>query len=196
MTTALTIEKKITQEDLLALSGISWSKFEEIEAAFSDIAGVRFIYLDGVLEIMTLSPEHEDTKSTISLLLEAYMREQEIRFYTRGSATLGSKEIGGRKEPDESYNLETKKAIPDLVIEVIFTSGAINKLELYKRISIPEIWFWQDGGLQIYHLQEEYSLVEYSQLLPNLDLNLLAKYITYHDQYDAVTEFLQELRSR
>jgi Uma2 family endonuclease len=196
MTTTLTREKKITQEALLALSGISWSKFEEIEAAFSDIAGVRFIYLDGVLEIMTLSPEHEDTKSTIGLLLEAYMREQEIRFYTRGSATLGSKEIGGRKEPDESYNLETKKAIPDLVIEVIFSSGAINKLELYQRIGIPEIWFWQDGVLQVYHLQEEYNLVEYSQLLSDLDLNLLAKYITYNDQYDAVTEFLQELRSR
>jgi hypothetical protein len=29
-----------------------------------------------------------------------------------------------------------------------------------------------------------------------LDLNLLAKYISYYDQYDAVTEFLQELRSR
>jgi Uma2 family endonuclease len=196
MTTTLTREKKITQEDLLALSGISWSKFEEIEAAFSDIAGVRFIYLDGVLEIMTLSPEHEDTKSTIGLLLEAYMREQEIRFYTRGSATLGSQEIGGRKEPDESYNLETKKAIPDLVIEVILTSGAIDKLELYKRIGIPEVWFWEDGVLQVHHLQEEYNQLEYSQLLPDLDLNLLAKYITYHDQYDAATEFLRELKSR
>jgi hypothetical protein len=42
------------KEYLLALSGVSWSKFEKIEAAFYDIAGVRFIYLDGVLEIMTL----------------------------------------------------------------------------------------------------------------------------------------------
>lgn len=193
MTTRLTLEKKITQENFLVLSGISWSKFEQIETAFSDIAGIRFIYLDDILEIMTLSPEHEETKGTIRALVEAYMREQGIRFYIRGSAsaTLGSQEIDGRKKPDESYNLETKKAIPDLVIEVIITSGTIDKLELYKRISIPEVCFWQDGSLQVYHLEEGYNRVESSQLLPYIDLNILAKYINYYDQYDAIKEFLQ-----
>ncbi len=51
---------------------------------------------------MTLSPEHEETKSTICILIEAYLREIGIRFYVRGNATLGSREIGGQKEPDES----------------------------------------------------------------------------------------------
>jgi Uma2 family endonuclease len=154
------------------------------------------IDLDNVLEIMTLSPEHEETKSTVRVLLEAYLREIGLRFYVRGSATLGSREIGGQKEPDESYNLETKKEISDLVIEVIFSSGAINKLELYRRIGIPELWFWEDGVLQIYSLENEYQKVESSQLIPHLDLALFTKYITYFDQYDAVTEFLQDLRKR
>ncbi|MGK7873328.1 MAG: Uma2 family endonuclease [Xenococcaceae cyanobacterium] len=189
-----TLEKTISQEQYLIISGISWSQLEAIEAAFENVAGVRFIYLDGILEIMTVSPEHEDTKSTIGLLIEAYMREKNIRFYRRGSPTLGSEEQRARKEPDESYNLETQKAIPDLVIEVVFTSGGIDKLQLYKRIGIPEVWFWEDGILDVYHLKEEYERLECSELLPDLDLSLLRRYITYHDQYDAVTEFIKELR--
>jgi len=31
-------------------------------------------------------------------------------------------------------------------------------------------------------------------LLPELDIALLVKYVTYFDQYDAVTEFLQALK--
>ncbi len=142
---------------------------------------------------MILSSEHEYYKRTISLLLEAYLRQKNIRFYSGGSATLGNKQITGQKEPDESYNLYEKKVIPDLLIEVIVTSGNINILEIYKRIGIPEVWFWQDGLLKIYHLQEIYQQVENSILLPDLDIKLLIKYIDYYDQYDAVNDFLKEL---
>ena len=194
ITMTTTLEKTLSQENYLILSGITWSQLEAIEAAFENVAGVRFIYLDGLLELMTVSPEHEETKRTIGLLLEAYMREKGIRFYGRGGPTLGSEEKKARKEPDESYNLETKKAIPDLVIEVVFTSGGIDKLQLYQRIGVPEVWFWEDGLLKVYHLQEKYESLERSELLPDLDLNLLKRYITYHDQYDAITEFLKALK--
>ena len=188
-----TLKQPITSNNLLIISDITWTQLETIEASFQDIGGVRFTYLDGILEIMNLSLEHEESKTTLALLLEAYMRAKSIRFYGRGSATLGSKEIGGKKEPDESYNINSKKPIPDLVIEVIVSSGGIDKLELYRRIGISEVWFWQDGILTIYHLQENYQLVEKSILLPNLDLKRFTKYLTYHDQYDAVTEFLKDL---
>jgi Uma2 family endonuclease len=182
------------KDNCLTFYGISWLQLETIEAAFSEVAGVRFFYLDGALEIMTTTAESEEDKSTIGLLIEAYMREKNIRFYGRGGPTLGSEEKRGRKEPDESYNLQTKKAVPDLVIEVIFTSGGIDKLEFYKRIGVPEVWFWEDGTIKIYYLGEEYEKVNGSMLLPNLDLEMLVKYINYYDQYDAVSEFINELR--
>jgi Uma2 family endonuclease len=126
MTTLLTTPQ--TQINKLVLDRISWEKFEQIETTFKDIEGVRFIYLDGELEIiMSPSQAHEDAKSTIGVLLEAYMKGKKIRFYRRGSATLGKKEITGRKEPDESYNTHSKKEIPDLVIEVIITRIKLRK---------------------------------------------------------------------
>ncbi len=189
-----TAVKNSVTDSCLTLTGVSWSQFESLEAAFESVGGIKFSYLDGILEIMTISPEHEDTKSTIGILLEAYLREKGIRSYRRGGPTLGSEELGARKEPDESYNFLTKKAIPDLAIEVVFTSGGIDKLQLYKRLGIPEVWFWEDGVLSIYCLREEYEQVDRSELLPELDIALLVRYITYFDQYDAVTEFIKALR--
>jgi len=190
------LETSQTQPNKLVLDGISWEKFEQIESTFQDVEGVRFIYLDGDLEIvMSPSQAHEDAKSTIGLLLEAYMKENKIRFYRRGSATLGNKEITGRKEPDESYNIYSKKDIPDLIIEVIITSGDINILEIYRRIGIPEVWFYEDGLLTVYSLKNsQYIKVNNSELLPELNLENFTKYINYHDQYDAVTEFINELK--
>jgi Uma2 family endonuclease len=177
------------------IQGVSWLQFESIEAAFSSVEGVRFVYLDGVLEIMTLSPEHEEIKSTIGLLLEAYLRHSGIRFYKRGSATLGSRDLGGRKEPDESYNFNLKKDIPDLIIEVVLTSGYINSLDLYARMGIAEVWYWEDGKLKVYDLEEQvYKNVKASRFFPDLNLNILAKYITYYDQYEAIADFIKELQ--
>lgn len=186
-------KKQSNVNNNLFLYGLTWKQFKSLENAFNSISGIRLIYLDGILNIMILSSEHEYYKRTISLLLEAYLRQKNIRFYSGGSATLGNKQITGQKEPDESYNLYEKKVIPDLLIEVIVTSGNINILEIYKRIGIPEVWFWQDGLLKIYHLQEIYQQVENSILLPDLDIKLLIKYIDYYDQYDAVNDFLKEL---
>ena len=157
--TAQNLEQNRLKNRSLQLSSITWQQFKAIETSFDPIPGVRLIYLDGVLEIVILGRDHEYYKSTISLLLEAYLRAKKIRFYRQGSATLGDQEITGQKEPDESYSIGSQKERPDLVIEVVVSSGGIDTLEIYKRIGIQEVWFWEDGGLKIYGLQETYQLV-------------------------------------
>lgn len=133
-------------------------------------------------------------KSNISILLDAYIRAKKIRLYRRGSATLGNKEITGRKEPDESYNIHSKKEIPDLVIEVIITNGDIDVLEIYRCIGISEVLFYKDNLLTVYLLQNgKYIKVNKSQLLPELKIENLTNYINYSDQYDAVTDFINSL---
>ena len=196
MTIQLT--EKLTLDRCVTLHSVSWEQFETIESALEGIAGVRLTYLDGILDIMTpLSPEHEDFKSTIGRLLEAYLREKGVRFYVRGGPTLGSRVVGARGEPDESYNLETKKAVPDIAIEVVITSGGVNKLTKYKRWHVPEVWFWQKGQLSVYHLRdEEYKEITRSEFVPELDLALLVAKANMSDQYDAVNEFIQAIRNQ
>lgn len=172
---------------------VTWQQFEEIDKAFESIPGVKLRYLDGVLELMTISPEHEDFKTTLRMLLEAYLRAKRIRFYGRGGPSLGSQQLGARSEPDESYNLGSRKPYPDLVIEVVITSGGVDKLEGYRRMGVTEVWFWEDGVLSLHHLTADgsgYEKIERSILLPDIPIETFCYYITYHDQFDAVDEFL------
>jgi Uma2 family endonuclease len=192
MTQASALVRDSAQPNLI--DGISWEKFEAIEAVFSDVAGIRLAYLDGVIEIMPISNEHEELKSTLGRLLEVYLRAKGIRYYVRGGPSLGHKEDAARRQPDESYNIGSKKARADIAIEVVFTSGGIDKLECYKRFGIPEVWFWQDGSLRLYGLRDgTYQQIFVSQFLPELDLGKLVTAANLPDQYDAVTEYMNSL---
>jgi Uma2 family endonuclease len=174
---------------------LTWEQLEELDRSLEDFPGVKLLYLDGTAEIMPIGEDHEDFKTLIRRLLEAYLEEiAGIRFYARGGPTLGSKEFKTRNEPDESYNLDSKKPYPDLVIEVTVTSGGVDKLEGYRRMGVKEVWFWEDGTLEIYSLRDNgYEKQSGSELLPNLPIALFCRYITYYDQYDAVQEFRQAL---
>jgi Uma2 family endonuclease len=176
------------------LSNLTWETLEKLDTDLAE-TGARLTYLDGYLEIMTpLSDAHEEPKKTLGQLLEIYMRVKNIRFYARGSTTIGTKELGARKEPDESYCLGTRKPVPDLAIEVIVTSGGIDTLEIYRRVGVSEVWFWQDGVISVYCLRSTgYDLVSKSELLPELDLRSLEFYSRMADQYDAVNDFMRSL---
>ncbi len=179
-----------TEEKLVTLYGITWEKFKAIEAQLQDNRDVRLSYLSGVLEIMSpIGEEHEYVKRTLGLLLEAYMKKKGIRFYALGGFTLEAPGYASGT-PDESYIIGSKKEVPDIVIEIIITSGTINRRELYKPKKVPEIWFWKSNQLRVFHLNEgEYEEVSRSTFFPDLDLALLLRYIGHPDQYDAVQEF-------
>jgi len=106
-------------------------------------------------------------------------------------STQVPKDKGARNEPDECFNIAMRKQYPDQVFEVTVTSGGVDRLEGYRRMGVVEVWFWEDGALSIYHLRSDgYQKIANTELLENFPLTLFNRYITYHDQYDAVTEFL------
>jgi len=177
------------------LSNVTWEILEKLDADLAQ-TGARLTYLDGCLEITTPFCEaHEEPKKTLSQLVEIYLRMKDIRFYGRGSTTIGMKELGARKEPDESYCLGTRKSVPDLAIEVTVTSGGIDTLEIYRRVGVREVWFWEDGVISVYCLRPTgYELVSKSELLPELDLRSIEFYSRMADQYDALNAFMRSLK--
>ena len=197
MTTSL-LEKPSNQplvEKNVTISGVTWKQFKTIEAQLENNPTVKLTYLAGVLEIMSpIGPLHEYVKRTLNLLLEAYMREKGIRFYALGGFTL--EETGySSGNPDDSYSIGNRKEVPDIVIEAIVTGGTLDKRELYKPKKVPEVWFCKSNQLRVFCLrEEEYVEVGSSFLLP--DLGLLRRYLGYDDQYDAVNEFVREIRDR
>lgn len=183
-------------EQRIILHGVSWQQYETLRKTLYDVSGTRITYLNGTLEIMTPSPEHEDSKATIGDLLSVYLTHKQIRFYHRGSPTIKNQDAAKGKEPDDSFNLGTKKDIPDIAIEVIFSSGGLDILSVYQGLGVPEVWLWKNNQLSIYHLRPQgYEQISQSELLPELELALLVKYLNYSDQYDAIIDFRNAIAS-
>ena len=177
-------------DQLLVIDGVSWQQYLAIDTALESVPGLRLTYCQGLLEIMTLSSRHEQVKTMIGRLLETYALVKNIDLYGYGSTTQRNEEKQGGLEPDESYCVGDLTAIPNLAIEVTITSGGINKLQIYKNLGIKEVWFWQNQQVSIYVLQDDaYQLVNQSQLLPDLDLAMLSRYIQPERQPQAVREF-------
>src|SRR5207253_10095476 len=112
----------------------------------------QLFYLDGELEIMSTSEEHERLKEWIGEMVGDYFLDSGIEIWTRGQATmrLALKKAGA--EPDKSWCIGEEKDFPDLVLEIALTSGGISKLELYRRFKVPEVWFWRRNKLEIHVL--------------------------------------------
>jgi Uma2 family endonuclease len=184
-------------EQRLVLEGVSWQQYETLLATLGDgFPNLRLSYLEGTLEIMTTSPEHEELKKMIGMFLEAYFQETRTRFHAFGSATFRKAMKLRGLEPDECYCLERKKEFPDLAIEVMITSGIVNKLNIYQGLGVTEVWQWQDGHFLIHHLRPTgYEQIAKSELLPNLDIQQLASYVNPADQFESVMAFRELLRS-
>ena len=100
-----------------------------------------------------------------------------------------------KREADLSYELGSNREFPDLAVEVMVTSGGINKLEAYKRLQIPEVWFWENGALRMYSLGADgYAEVDRSFVLPDLDVVLLVRCINMENHLQAMREFKQTIQ--
>jgi Uma2 family endonuclease len=193
MSITLSVQSDTDREQRLLMPGTyTWKEFEALENLLAESPGLRITYLDGSIEIMTLGEPHELIKKSLAILLEAYFTTMEIEYIPVGSATRRGEEKGTSFEPDESYYLYVKKEQPDLAIEVILTSGNLRKLEKYRRFQIPEVWLWENDRLQVYYLGAEgYNLLERSQLLPKLDLDLLVRCVQIPSRLEAMKAFMK-----
>ncbi len=172
---------------------ITWEQFKLIQRGFADSGGIRLAYYDGVLEIVSTSVDHELVKTIIGALLELYFLEMDIEFFPMGQATQ-EKAQQVSLQPDESYSFDTPKKIPDLAIEVILTSGNIEKLKKYYLLGVPEVWLWEDGVLDIYRLDTQacqYQKSSTSKFLPKLDLDTFQRCILCASPLEALKTFRQ-----
>ncbi|MEA5469385.1 Uma2 family endonuclease [Spirulina sp. 06S082] len=179
----------------ILIAELTWREFKAVEQLI-DRPGVRLSFLDGVLEIHKMpSKRHETIKERIGALLEIYLESLGLDFTPTGSMTLESESGQVKREGDKSYELGPDREQPDLVIEVVVTSGGIDKLEAYKRLNIPEVWFWIGDRLLLYSLQNEgYEAISQSQLLPHLDVNLFQSCIAMENHRRSLRQFRDEIK--
>ncbi len=170
---------RLTPSDdrLITING-DWAHFKLIQQGCEQNSGTKLFYFDGTIEILMPGRPHEIFSHVIGYLLSCFLAHQGILFSALGSANQGV-EGTAASQPDQSYCIGKLKPIPDLSIEVVFTSGGVDKLQRYRAIGVPEVWIWEDWTLALYHLRDHgYDRIEQSELegLKTLDITILKRH--------------------
>ncbi|GBF82142.1 Uma2 family endonuclease [Aphanothece sacrum] len=171
------------------LDNISWTEFENIVTELGEHRAFRLTYDNGILEIMTPLPEHEDDKEILGDLTKALLEELEIEFRTLGSTTFKNKNMSKGIEPDQCFYIQNEAIIrgkkridlsidppPDLAIEIDITSRT-NPL-IYAALGVAELWRIEGENIQINVLENgEYIEVSQSSIFPDIPISVIMSYL-------------------
>lgn len=182
------------------LHRVSWAEYERRLAGKGEKRVPLMAYLDGELELVSPSGDHEWITRQIEHLLATYALARGIEFSGLGSWTLRSKLEHAGVEPDNCYLFGPRwrgRRRPDVAIEVEWTRGGIAKLEIYRRLRVPEVWIWKRGTIEIHSLRRgAYVRADASRFVPGIDLALLCTFIDRPTTSGAVLAYRKALGRR
>ncbi|HEX6086062.1 MAG TPA: Uma2 family endonuclease [Thermoanaerobaculia bacterium] len=185
-------------DQIIVLHGVTWDDYERVLEIRGDKSAPRINYLDGELEIMSPSKDHEQIKSYIGRLVEAWCMDRGMEMTPFGSWTLKGASQDHGAEADECYIFGTQpRDRPHLAIEVEWTRGGIDKLRIYEKLGVEEVWTWRKGVIQVYVLAGgTFAKAPRSRILPDLDLGLLASMLDRDTLTQAMRDFRKALEAR
>jgi tetratricopeptide (TPR) repeat protein len=172
---ALIQEENDKEKDVSELRhNVSWEEFENILAEMGDNRSSRVAYDRGTLEIIMPTQTHEYYKEIISFLVQELADEMGKDCEPYGSTTWRRKAKEAGAEPDNSFYIQNESLIrgrldinldqdppPDLVLEIDYTSKSLDRMPIYARLGVPEIWRYDEKVLRVYQLESgEYNEID------------------------------------
>jgi Uma2 family endonuclease len=177
----LQLPKPITaDEPHVVMRDVSWEFYQALSRECDD-RPIRINYANRVLEIMTISTEHDGYRDAISDLLTQISLEFKLPIAKRGSATLKLEAKEKALEPDQCCWVANERVLrgvrrldlaihppPDLVVEVDITHAVVDREAIYAAIGVPEMWhFDKQTGLTAWERRgAEWSRIEVSKSFP------------------------------
>jgi Uma2 family endonuclease len=198
-------------EQRVVLPSITWEKFEQILTELPPDRQIRLTYHRGKLEMMTPVAEHERCQKLLDSLILVLADElgQEVEaiapvliknpgldmaiepdacyYLSRGVSRGGH---GGTAPPDRVEIRLPADSPPDLLVEVALTQTKLDKIPLYTRLAIPEVWRYittagenvLKGKLEIYYLQgDRHTPQRHSTVFPGLSSDRILEFIEQSD---------------
>jgi Uma2 family endonuclease len=157
-----------------------------------DETGVRMTYLKGTLELMSPSDLHEESKTILARLIEVWAEERDVDLRGFGSTTFRREAKERGLEPDECYVLGKRasdESVPHIAVEVIVHAPLVDKLAVYAGLGVLEVWIWRatSRSIEVRRLVgEAYESRLRSEIVPDLDLELLARYVRPGESHTAL----------
>jgi Uma2 family endonuclease len=184
-----------SRADRVVLYNLSWEQFENLLTDLGDHRAARIAYDNGTLEIMTPLPEHEYFKEAIGDAVKDMADELDLDYESYGSTTWRKRLKMAGVEPDNCFYIQREAEVrgrldldlsrgdppPDLALEIDLTSKSLDRFPIYARLEVPELWCYENGQLNIYHLHNgEYVEASTSLAFPMLPVQELPQLIETH----------------
>lgn len=205
--------ERMTPETTLTLRGVSWQTYEDLLEAVGEAPALRISFNEGVLQIMTVSFEHEYFSEVLDQLVGRLSQIARIKILFFGRATMKAQKKMKGSEPDACFYVQSAPLIgnrfrldlnsdpaPDIVVEVDIHHDSRSKFPIYAALGVSEIWHYDGSRLSIHQLREErYEEVETSLALPILTASVLTRFLKLseeEDQYETMLAFEEWLRAQ
>lgn len=174
------------------LTNVPWWTYVALRDVL-DESRVHMTYLEGRLELMSPSEVHEEEGKLIARLVEAWADQKDVDLRGFKSATFRNEAQARGAEPDECYTVGPKAegAPPQIAIEVVVSSPLLDKLDVYAGLGVLEVWIWHSESrkLVVHRLAaRRYEPPIRSQVLPGLDVELLASFIRAGESHTALVK--------
>ncbi len=205
---------EISRPQRLVLYGEPWQAYVRLLHLFDERRHLRITYDRGALEIMTLSPEHEQWKHLIGRLIIAITEELGLPLVGYGSMTMKRRKKLRGLEPDECFWIQNESLVrnlkkydlrrdppPDLIVEVDISRSAVNRMGIYAALNVPEVWRLRKDRLEINILGDDgkFAVQPTSRAFSTINSDDLNRFLLLRGETDhnaLVREFREWVRSR
>jgi len=158
---------------------VSWETYERLLAEHPDVAGPRFTYDEGTLEIMVVSAQHETPNRILARLVDEVAVELGMNVNLLGSTTFKREKLLKGFEPDSAFYIGRRSAFwdteldaavdppPDLVIEIGGSRSSLPRFPIFAAFGVPEVWRYDGTRVSVWRLEAgRYVEAERSTALP------------------------------
>ena len=191
----------------LVLAGVSWREYTRMLRAFAERPGYRLTYDRGTLEIMSPLFEHELDADLLGRFVVVLTEELGLPLQAGRSTTFRRRRMRRGLEPDHSWwvaharQMVGKRRVdlrvdppPDLALEVDVTHRSLDRMSIYARLGVPEVWRLDTKGLSFLVLQPSgrYAEQTHSPTFPLFAPADLMSYLalrSQHDENEVVRQF-------
>jgi Uma2 family endonuclease len=182
---------------VVRFTDVSWRQYEDLLQDADEDSRFRISFDRGVLEVMTLSTEHERFVRFFERLVAIIALRLGMDIISAGSATMRSLRRQKGLEPDACFYVQNAAVIgsrlnldfetdppPDIAVEVDISHDSANKLDIYAALGIRELWRFDGLRLSIYLLNSD----QYDQSPTSVALPVMTSQI--------LTDALSQMRSQ
>lgn len=142
------------EDQVLVLHRVGWEQYLMIAEALPERRGLRMVYFDRRLTLLSPSHLHDWRAEHLGLLVVAVANGCGILWEAAGTTTYRRADVEVGVEGDKVYyfgaNAERMKGPleidlstqppPDLVIEVEVSHSANDSVKVWGRLGVPEVW--------------------------------------------------------